>query len=35
MTELTKLLIQAGYGHIATTILDDEGEPVAEFGMPS
>lgn len=30
-TELTAILKEAGYGHISTTVLDDEGELVADF----
>jgi hypothetical protein len=30
-TELTEILKEAGYGHISTTILDVDGEIVADF----
>jgi hypothetical protein len=32
-TELTALLVQAGYEHVSTTVLDATGEVVADFGF--
>jgi hypothetical protein len=30
-TELTAILSEAGYGHVSTTILDPDGDVVADF----
>lgn len=32
-TELTTILVEAGYDHTATTVMDELGEQVALFGI--